>query len=75
MRNAEISGAQARKGARAAPLNAPLCLERDPSLLGALFGSGLAPGLRFIVIAYGCFGLMLIAGLCGTFAWLFGLTR
>ncbi|PJF34809.1 MAG: hypothetical protein CUN49_13755 [Candidatus Thermofonsia Clade 1 bacterium] len=49
--------------------------ERDPSLLGALFGSGLAPGLRFIVIAYGCFGLMLIVGLCGTFAWLFGLTR
>jgi hypothetical protein len=49
--------------------------ERDPSLLGALFGSGLAPGLRFIVIAYGCFGLMLLIGLCGTFAWLFGWMR
>jgi hypothetical protein len=49
--------------------------DRDPSLLGALFDSGLAPGLRFIVIAYGCFGLMLLIGLCGTFAWLFGWMR
>ncbi|MCS6871481.1 MAG: hypothetical protein RML95_11390 [Anaerolineae bacterium] len=46
--------------------------ERDPSLIGALFGSGLAPGLRFIVIGYGCFGLMLLIGLCGIFAWLLG---
>jgi len=53
----------------------PAAQERDPSLLGALFGSGLAPGLRFIVIAYGCFGLMLLIGLCGTFAWLFGWMR
>jgi hypothetical protein len=53
----------------------PAVQERDPSLLGALFGSGLAPGLRFIVIAYGCFGLMLLIGLCGTFAWLFGWMR
>ncbi|PJF32242.1 MAG: hypothetical protein CUN51_01040 [Candidatus Thermofonsia Clade 1 bacterium] len=47
--------------------------ERDPSLLGALFGSGLAPGLRFIVLGYGCFGVMLLIGLCGIFAWLLGI--
>ncbi|MFQ3535718.1 MAG: hypothetical protein SNJ58_07560 [Aggregatilineales bacterium] len=47
--------------------------ERDPGLLGALFGSGLAPGLRFVVLGYGCFGLMLLIGLCGIFAWLLGL--
>lgn len=47
--------------------------EREPGLLSGLLGSGLAPGLRWIMIGYGCFGLMLVIGLCGTFAWLFGL--
>lgn len=47
--------------------------KRDPSLLGTLFGSGLAPGLRFIVLGYGCFGVMLLIGLCGIFAWLIGI--
>lgn len=61
-----VQRAANRSAARAAPQ------ERDPSLLGALFGSGLAPGLRFIVLGYGCFGLMLIIGLCGIFAWLLG---
>ncbi|MBO9309756.1 MAG: hypothetical protein J7551_08235 [Chloroflexi bacterium] len=53
----------------------PVAQEHNPSFLGALLGSGLAPGLRFIALAYGCFGLMLLIGLCGTFAWLFGWMR
>lgn len=64
-----------RSTTRSSAAERPTAQERDPSLLGALFSSGLAPGLRFVVIAYGCFGLMLLIGLCGTFAWLFGLMR
>lgn len=45
---------------------------REPGILGSIFGSGLGPGLRVLVFAYGCFGLMFIVGVCGIVLWLTG---